>query len=91
MSASVVIRLVVSTLGGLLVGGAFFALLRLNVRLYTSRRWPVGIGLHLARWALLVVTLVLAARVGALSLLAVAGGTLVARMALVRGTVKASP
>lgn len=84
MSASVVMRLVVATVGGVLVGGGFFALLRLNVRLYTSRRWPVGVGLHFARWALLVVTLVVAARAGALPLLAVAAGTLLARVALVR-------
>ena len=91
MTASFLLRLVISTFGGLAIGGAFFSLLRLNVRLYTSRRWPVGIALHFARWALLVVALLVAARVGALPLLSVAAGTLIARMALVRPTPETGP
>ena len=83
MTASVVLRIVISTLGGLAIGGAFFALLRLNVRLYTSRRWPIGVALHFGRWALLTIALVVAARTGALPLLCVAAGTLIARIALV--------
>ena len=83
MTAALAIRIAISTLGGLVVGGAFFALLRLNVRLYASRLWPLGIALHFGRWALLTLVLLVAARTGALPLLCVAGGTLIARMALV--------
>ena len=89
MTASVVLRIVISTLGGLAIGGAFFALLRLNICLYTSRRWPLGIALHFGRWALLAIALVVAARTGALPLLCVAGGTLIARIALVHPTPEA--
>jgi hypothetical protein len=81
-----VLRIVLSTLGGLAVGGAFFALLRLNVRFYTSRHWPLGIALHFGRWTLLTIALVVAARMGALPLLCLAGGILIARTVLVRPT-----
>jgi len=86
VTASFVLRILISTLGGLAIGGAFFALLRLNVRFYTSRHWPLGIALHFGRWALLTITLVVAARTGALPLLCVAGGTLIARLVLVSST-----
>lgn len=89
MTASLILPIVISSLGGMVMGGAFFALLRLTVRLYASRRWPLGIALHFGRWALLTITLVVAARTGALPLLCVAGGTLVARMVLVRSTLEA--
>ena len=91
MSTASVVALAVSIFGGLVVGVAFFALLRLNVSLYTSRQWPIGIALHFGRWAFLIVALLVAAHAGALPLLSVAAGTLVARMALIRTTPEATP
>ncbi len=86
MTAFLVMRIVIATLSGVAIGGAFFALLRLNVRFYTSRHWPLGVALHFGRWALLTIALVVAARAGALPLLCLAGGTLIARTVLVRPT-----
>lgn len=79
-----VARLVGWVLAGVGAGGVFFALLRATVRLYVGHRWPLGVALHLGRWAVLAALLVLAARAGALPLLLAAGGTLAARLGLVR-------
>ncbi|HVT08456.1 MAG TPA: ATP synthase subunit I [Polyangia bacterium] len=76
---TIAVRIAVWAAGGLGLGAAFFTLLRMNVALYGSRRWLGGIGLHLARWALLVAALVFAARAGALPLLSAALGVLAAR------------
>ena len=91
MNGAVVARIVFWALAGLALGAGFFSLLRLNVNLYGSRHWPAGIGLHVGRWALLVTTLVLAARTGALPLLSAALGILVARALVLRGAPKAQP
>ncbi|HVY41338.1 MAG TPA: ATP synthase subunit I [Polyangia bacterium] len=79
MTAAVSLRIAGWAAAGLGLGAAFFTLLRLNVALYGSRHWLAGIGLHLARWALLVAALVFAARGGALPLLSAALGTVAAR------------
>jgi hypothetical protein len=84
MNAALVARIALSIAAGLVLGGGFFSLLGLNVRLYGSRRWPVAMGLHLARWGLMTVALVVAARAGALPLLSVTLGILLARTAVVR-------
>lgn len=84
MTGALVARIAVSVVAGLVLGAAFFSLLGLNVRLYGSRRWPVAMVLHLARWALLALALLVAARAGALPLLAMALGVLIARTVLVR-------
>ena len=89
--ALVAARLALAGAAGLALGGGFFALLRVNVRLYASRRWPLGIALHLGRWALLAAALVVAARAGAGPLLAVLAGALVARVVLVRPGAEARP
>ena len=91
MTGAVAARIALSAMAGLALGAAFFSLLRLNVRLYGSPHWPAGIGLHLARWALLATTLVFAARAGALPLLCVAGGVLISRRVVLRGAGKAAP
>lgn len=91
MSGSVVARVALWSITGLALGAGFFSLLRLNVRLYGSRHWPAGIGLHLGRWALLVTTLVFAARAGALPLLSAAIGVLTARTGVLLGARKARP
>ncbi len=77
-------RIAAWLLVGVLLGAGFFAMLRLNVRLYGSRRWPPAILVHLTRWSLLVVSLVLLARAGATPLLSAALGLLVARGAVMR-------
>ena len=84
MSEAVVVRITVSVVAGLVLGAGFFSLLGLNVRLYGSRRWPVAMVLHLARWALLAAALVVAARAGALPLLSMTLGLLIARTVIVR-------
>ena len=84
MSAPLLMRVGGAVLAGVVLGAGFFSLLGLNVRLYGSRRWPLAMVLHLARWALLAAALVVAARAGALPLLAMTLGILTARTALVR-------
>jgi F1F0 ATPase subunit 2 len=69
---------------GALLGAGFFSMLRLNVGLYGSRRWPLAIFVHLARWALLVTALAVISRAGAQPLLSAALGLLVARSAVIR-------
>jgi hypothetical protein len=59
-------------------------LLHATVHLYATHRWPLGVALHVGRWALLVTLFVVAARAGAAPLLAAAAGTLIARMCVVR-------
>jgi F1F0 ATPase subunit 2 len=85
------VRIVVSVVAGLALGTAFFSSLELTVRLYGSRRWPVAIVLHLVRWAILAAALVVAARAGALPLLAMALGLLAARNVLIRRAHPRSP
>lgn len=51
MNGIVVARVAAGALVGALLGLAFFLLLRLNVRLYASRKWPLAIVAHLARWS----------------------------------------
>jgi F1F0 ATPase subunit 2 len=77
-------RLAASIVAGLTLGAGFFALLRLTVRLYAGPRWPIAIVLHLTRWAFLAAALVVAARAGALPLLAMTTGVLAARSLLMR-------
>lgn len=84
MIGSLIARVAVSLVAGAVLGAGFFSLLGVNVRLYGSRRWPLAMVLHLARWAFLAAALVVAARVGALPLLAAALGILVARAGLLR-------
>jgi F1F0 ATPase subunit 2 len=84
MSGLRIVPIVLGAGGGLAAGAVFFALLHATVRLYTTHRWPLGIGLHLLRWAVLVTLFVVAARAGAAPLIAAAAGTLVARACLVR-------
>jgi hypothetical protein len=69
---------------GAAAGALFFTLLRATVRLYATRRWPLGLALHVGRWALLVTMFILAARRGAAPLLSAAAGTLIARLCVVR-------
>ncbi len=88
---SLVARLALWTIAGLALGAGFFSLLRVNVRLYGSRHWAAGIGLHVGRWAVLVSALVFAARLGASPLLAAAAGLVVARALLLRGARKVRP
>jgi F1F0 ATPase subunit 2 len=90
MSAASWIRSAVALAAGGAAGAAFFALLRTTVGLYGTRRWPLGIALHLARWALLAAVLVAAARAGAAPLLAAAAGTLLARAAVLRARPEAA-
>lgn len=70
---------------GLLAGAVHFSLLRWNTEFY-ARPGRVGIGaaLQVARMAVLAGVLVLAARQGALPLLLVALGVLIARPVVVR-------
>jgi F1F0 ATPase subunit 2 len=84
MSSLRIPSLLLAAAGGGAAGAVFFALLQATVRLYTTRRWPVGVALHLVRWAVLVGLFVVAARAGAAPLLAAAAGTLIARACLVR-------
>lgn len=84
MIGIVVGRMAAWILVGVLLGMGFFVMLRLNVRLYGSRRWPLAILVHVTRWSLLVVALVLLARAGATPLLSAAMGLLVARGAVMR-------
>jgi F1F0 ATPase subunit 2 len=90
MTGIVVGRIAACLLVGIVLGTGFFAMLRLNVRLYGSRRWPLAILVHLARWSLLVVALILLARAGATPLLSAAMGLLVARGAVMRWSGEAS-
>lgn len=84
MNAIVMARVAAWALVGALLGTSFFAMLGLNVRLYGTRRWPLAILVHFARWSLLVIALVLLARAGAAPLLSAAMGLLVARGAVMR-------
>ena len=84
MTGIVAGRIAVWLVVGVLLGTGFFAMLRLNVRLYGTRRWPLAILVHFARWSLLVAALVLLARAGATPLLSAAMGLLVARGAVMR-------
>jgi len=84
MNGPLIVRVALSVAAGLALGTGFFSLLRMNVRLYGGRRWPLAIVLHLARWAFLAAALVLAARAGAIALLAVTLGILTARTLLIR-------
>ena len=84
MNGALLARIAASLIVGLALGGGFFSLLGLNVRLYGSRRWPLAMLLHLARWVGLATALVVAARAGALPLLSVTLGVLVARTLAVR-------
>ena len=84
MSAALVARVAISVFAGLTLGAGFFALLHANVRLYGSRRWPLALILHLARWAPLGAALLVAARSGALPLLSMTLGILVARSLVLR-------
>jgi hypothetical protein len=87
MTGSFVVRIAFSVVAGLTLGAGFFSLLHLNLRLYGARRWPLAMVLHLARWALLAAALVAAAGAGAVPLLSMTAGILVAR-ALVFGRVR---
>jgi F1F0 ATPase subunit 2 len=84
MTVSLAARIAVAVVAGLALGAGFFSLLGLNVRLYGGRRWPVAMILHLARWAFLATALLVAARAGALPLLSMTVGILIARTVLVR-------
>ena len=86
MNGMVVARLAAWILLGALLGAGFFALLRLNVRLYGTRRWPLAILVHLVRWSLLVLALVVLARAGARPLLRATMGLLLARGPVMRWT-----
>jgi F1F0 ATPase subunit 2 len=70
---------------GLALGIAFFAALRLNVRLYIGRRRPMpAILLHLARLGGLAAALILAAQHGAAAILGALAGVLLARSVSLR-------
>lgn len=84
MTASHWVRAIAALAGGTAAGAVFFVLLRVTVDLYGSRRWPLGIAMHLARWALLASVLVAAAHAGATPLMMAGGGALIARGWVVR-------
>jgi F1F0 ATPase subunit 2 len=70
---------------GLLLGAAYFALLRRNVRLFTASASPVlPIGLQIARFGTLAALLTPVALAGALPLLAALSGLLVTRAIAIR-------
>ena len=79
-----------STLFGLaagrLLGFVHFAVLRRNAELYLARSLMRGIGVHLLRFAILGLALLLLARLGAGALLSGALGLLAARHLLLRRT-----
>jgi N-ATPase, AtpR subunit len=71
---------------GLALGIAFFAALRLNVRLYLARCRPMpAILLHMTRLGGLAAALVLAAQHGAAAILGTLAGLLLARSVSLRG------
>jgi hypothetical protein len=84
MTAALLIQIAAFAAGGVALGFAYFASLRLVTRLYVETdadghgRWR-GIALHVARIVVLVAALVGAAKFGALPLLAAAGGILIGR------------
>ena len=78
-------------LAGLLVGLAYFAALHQTVRRFTGGGWLGPVLLTLGRIALIVALLVVAARLGALTLLAAFAGFVVARAIAVRRGLRAFP
>lgn len=91
MNGPLISRIVLWIAAGAALGAGFFALLGLNARLYGGRRWPAALVLHLARWALLAATLLVAARTGAVPLLSVTAGISIARLVVVRRTCAERP
>jgi hypothetical protein len=81
-------EMIAPALLGLLAGGGFgllfFRLLALNTQLYTAGRVAAATGLHIGRLALAVGLFVLAARLGAVVLIASLAGFLVARPLILR-------
>lgn len=88
---SVVLTVVAMALAGLLVGLVYFAALHHTVRRFTGGGWLAPVLLTLGRIALVVVLLIVAARLGALTLLAAFAGFVVARAIAVRRGLRAFP
>lgn len=71
-------------LAGATLGLMFFRLLALNCRLYADGGALLAMGLHIGRLAVTVLLLVLAAKQGAVPLMALLAGFLAVRPLLVR-------
>jgi F1F0 ATPase subunit 2 len=75
--------LALAFVAGLVAGAGFFLVLRRNTDLFAGGRIGLAIAMQVARFAVLVPVLVLAARQGAGPLLAAALGVLIARRVVV--------
>jgi len=83
MTPGEIVRLLIFALAGFVLGGASYAMLKLNTVLYLGGGpWRSAV-LHIARLAILVAILVWAARRGAGPLLALAAGLVAARPVVV--------
>jgi hypothetical protein len=83
MTPGEIARLLIFALAGFALGGASYAMLKLNTVLYLGGDWRRSAVLHLFRLAILVTILVWAARQGGGPLLAMAAGLVAARPVVV--------